>query len=183
MTESGLQAIFLQNRPMLLRLLSARLGNRDDAEDALQDMWMRLDSLEDRPIAQPSAFLYRMATNLATDRRIAAGRRGARDAAWLDAQPLSEEVPDTERVLIGRERLKAVEDAMAAMPDRMRTALRMFRFEERPHREIAEEIGITVSGVEKLLRRAYKVIEEAVEKNSAGLDGSHRLNIDWGNDA
>jgi DNA-directed RNA polymerase specialized sigma24 family protein len=80
LADSGLRAIFLEQRAMLSRLLTARLGNRDDAEDALQDMWLRIDQLADQPIAQPAAFLYRVASNLATDRRIAAARRGAREA-------------------------------------------------------------------------------------------------------
>lgn len=43
MTEAGLKAVFLAERPMLLRLLAARLGNPADAEDALQDIWLKLD--------------------------------------------------------------------------------------------------------------------------------------------
>ena len=38
MPDEGLKAVFLAQRPMLLRLLVARLGSREDAEDALQDM-------------------------------------------------------------------------------------------------------------------------------------------------
>lgn len=164
MTEDGgLSAIFFEIRPMLLRMLVARLGNREDAEDTLQDMWLRIDQLAVGPIGQPAGFLYRVAANLATDRRIAGARRGARDNAWLDVQPVAEEIPDAERALIARERLRAVERAMADMPDRMRTALRMFRFEDQPQRLIAETLGISVSGVEKLLQRAYRQIHDACE--------------------
>lgn len=175
MSDSGLRSVFLENRPMLLRLLVARLGNRDDAEDALQDMWLRVEQLADRPIAQPSAFLYRVAANLATDRRIANQRGAARDTAWLDAQPEADELPDAERALIARDRLSAVEAAIADMPERMRTALRMFRVEERPQREIAETIGISLSGVEKLLQRAYRQIIDTSAKFDAENPGGHRL--------
>ncbi len=170
MAESGLKAVFLQNRAALLRLLVARLG-ADEAEDALQDMWLRIDQLAGAPVAQPAAFLFRVAANLATDRRIAAQRRGGREGAWLEVQPGADEQPDAERTLIARDRLRAMEQVIADMPERMRDALRMFRFEERPQREIAAELGITVSGVEKLLRRAYQQISKA------GADGGnpHRL--------
>lgn len=170
MAESGLKAVFLHNRAALLRLLVARLG-ADDAEDALQDMWLRLDQLAGAPVAQPAAFLFRVAANLATDRRIASQRRGGREGAWLEVQPGADEQPDAERALIARDRLEAMERVIAAMPERMRDALRMFRFEERPQREIAAELGITVSGVEKLLRRAYQQITEA----SADDGDPHRL--------
>jgi RNA polymerase sigma factor (sigma-70 family) len=173
--DNGLKAIFFEIRPMLLRLLIARLGNQDDAEDTLQDMWLRIDQLAVGPIGQPAGFLYRVAANLATDRRIATTRRSARDTAWLDVQSLAAELPDAERVLIAREQLNAVERAMADMPDRMRIALRMFRFEEQPQRAIAETLGISVSGVEKLLQRAYRQIHEACEIFSAGDDDRRRL--------
>lgn len=170
MAESGLKAVFLQNRAALLRLLVARLG-ADEAEDALQDMWFRIDCLAGAPVAQPAAFLFRVAANLATDRRIAARRRVGREGAWLEVQPAADEQPDAERALIARDGLRAIERVIADMPERMRDALRMFRFEERPQREIAAELGITVSGVEKLLRRAYAQI------TAASADGTlpHRL--------
>lgn len=164
MAAGGLRAIFLAQRPMLLRLLLARLGNREDAEDVLQDMWLRIDRLADQPIAQPAAFLYRVAANLATDRRIAANRRGVRDAAWVRGQPNAEELPDSERALIARDQWQAVEGAIADMPERMATALRMFRLEEQSQRAIADHLGISVSGVEKLLQRAYRRIHERIAR-------------------
>lgn len=168
MSDAGLRAIFLEQRPMLLRLLTARLGNRADAEDVLQDMFFRIDSLAQAPIAQPAAFLYRIAANMATDRRIAEGRRGARDTAWLDVQSEAEDIPNAERAVVARSELRLVEGAIAAMPERMATALRLFRVEGRPQRDIAAELGITISGVEKLLRRAYQQISDAMGGAGAG---------------
>ena len=160
---------------MLLRLLVARLGNRDDAEDTLQDMWLRIEQLSVQPIAQPAAFLYRVAANLATDRRIAAGRRGGRESAWLEVQPRAHDFPDAERVLVARDCLRTVEATIAAMPDRMATALRLFRIENRSQRAIAEELGITVSGVEKLLQRAYRLLQDGAEREGADRTDGRRL--------
>jgi RNA polymerase sigma factor (sigma-70 family) len=176
MSDQGLRAVFSAERPMLLRLLVARLGNREDAEDALQDLWIRIDQLGDRPIEHPAGFLYRAAANLATDRRIAAARRAARETSWLDVQPREDEFPDAERDLIARERVGQIRAAMAAMPERMRTALVMFRFEGRQQREVAEQLGISVSGVDKLLRRAYRQIHDANE--NVGEDEGRPRRID-----
>jgi RNA polymerase sigma factor (sigma-70 family) len=169
LADSGLKAIFLAERPMLARLLVARLGSADDAEDALQDMWLKLDQLVERPVAEPAAYLFRMAANLAADRRISAHRRGARDTGWMEAQSEADDIPDIERTLIARERLRQVQAAIDAMPDRTRTAFRMFRFEGRPQRAIAAELNISVSGVEKLLQRAYKQIHDS--GGGGGADG------------
>jgi len=165
LADDGLRGIFLEQRPMLLRLLAARLHSRDDAEDALQDMWLRLDQIAGQPIAQPVAFLYRIANNLATDRRIAGGRRSVRDGAWLDHQPRADELPDAERILVARDALARVQATIDAMPERMATALRLYRIEGRPQRAIAEQLGISVSGVEKLLQRAYRAIHQRLEQS------------------
>lgn len=175
MDDGGLTAIFLEQRPMLRRLLVARLGTPEDAEDALQDMWLRIDQLAQRPVAQPAAFLYRVAANLATDMRISAGRRAARETAWLDDQPDAGAVPNAERTLAARSEWQAVQGVIADMPERMATALRMFRIEGQSQRAIAERLGITVSGVEKLLQRAYRQLHDGLDTCGADRADVNRL--------
>ena len=102
-----------------------------------------------------------MANNLALDRRRAAQRRVARDSGWAEMQPAAAEVPDAERVLLSRDRLYAVEAALAALPERVGLAFRLYRFEELPQKQVAEKMGISVSAVEKLLHRAYHRIHNA----------------------
>jgi RNA polymerase sigma-70 factor (ECF subfamily) len=172
-TTKDLKAVFLEQRPMLVRLLAARLGSREEAEDVVQEMWIRLERLTLRPLEQPGAYLFRMAANLAADRRIAASRNRARDSAWLEVQPGVGEQPDAERAMIARERLERIEASIAAMPERMRTALRMFRVGELPQKEIAKRLGVTVSAVEKMLRRAMRRIHEA-DQSLASADCGER---------
>jgi RNA polymerase sigma-70 factor (ECF subfamily) len=180
--DGGLKAIFLAQRPTLLRLLVARLGNREDAEDVLQDMWLRIDRLADQPVAQPAAFLYRIAANLATDRRIATGRRGARDAVWVDSLPRADELPDAERTLMAQRQWQEVEGAIADMPERMAIALRMFRLEEQSQRAIAEHLGISISGVEKLLQRAYRKIHDRLDRFAEDSAAARRQHGERGTD-
>lgn len=174
-TEGGLKAVFLAERALLLRLLVARLGSHADAEDALQDIWIKLDQPGLPPVAQPAAYLYRMAANLAADRRIAAARAGARDTAWVDVQPDAQEQPSIERTLLARERLARLEAALAQMPERMSQALRLYRIEDMPQKQIAQRLGMTVSGVEKLLRRAVKQIHAYKLAGEADLGDEYRL--------
>jgi RNA polymerase sigma factor (sigma-70 family) len=175
MTGPGLKAIFLQERPMLVRLLVARLGSPEDAEDAIQELWLKLDGLAEEAIASKSAYLYRMATNLAADRRITAVRGSTRDLAWFQLQPDASELADAERVLLARERLRQVEQVVDAMPDNMRKAFRMFRVEGSSQKAIAAALGITLSGVEKLLQRAYRKIYDASSRFSEESSPRDRL--------
>lgn len=158
---------------MLLRLLTARLGNREDAEDAAQEMWLKLDDVGGGVIDHPAAYLYRMAANLASDRRASAMSSKARDSAWAEVQPGAEELPDAERSLIARDRLQRIENALKTLPDRTVIAFRMFRVEGAPQKAIAKTLGISVSGVEKLLQRAYRQIHDASIGEETG--SPHRL--------
>lgn len=175
MPADGLTAVFLARRGMLIRLFTARLGSLEEAEDLLQEMWLKIDGLSDYPVAEPAAFLYRVAANLATDRRIAASKRAARDTAWNELGPSADDVPDAERILIAKDEWRILEAALNDMPERMATALRLSRIEGRQQRAIAEELGISVSGVEKLLQRAYRKIYDQFSQSDEDLGSPHRL--------
>lgn len=167
--SAGLKAVFLSERPMLLRLLTSRLRDADTAEDVLQDLWLRLEATASGPISDPAAYLFRMANNLAFDRRRSIQRRSARDGAWHDMQSDGSDFPTAEDTLIARERLGALEQAVARLPARTAAIFRAYRFEEKPRKEIAIDEGISVSAVEKHLHRAYKAIHAAIEEKGVDI--------------
>ena len=53
----GLATVFMANRETLHRFLRARLRGTGDPEDVLQDLWVKLESLETGPVAEPLAYL------------------------------------------------------------------------------------------------------------------------------
>ena len=69
--SDGLQAIFLANQPTLLRFLTAR-GAGADAEDLLQELWLKISTAATGPVANPLSYLVRPAGNLMRDRHRAA---------------------------------------------------------------------------------------------------------------
>ena len=167
---AGLKAIFLAERPMLLRLLTGRLRDPDLVEDVLQELWIKLDGAASGPIADPAAYLYRMANNLAFDKRRSDMRRSGREGVWLTLQSDGSENPDAERALLAREQLSQVQAAVAALPERTAQIFRRYRIEGIPRRDIAIEEGISVSAVEKHLRRAYEVVQSVREAQSVDID-------------
>ena len=167
--SAGLKAVFLSERPMLLRLLTSRLRDPDAAEDVLQDLWLRLESTASGPVAEPAAYLFRMANNLAFDRRRSEQRRSARDGAWTDTRSDGSDFPTAEDTLIGRERLAELEQAIGRLPERTAAIFRAYRFDEKPRKEIAADEGISVSAVEKHLHRAYKIIHALGQESDVDL--------------
>jgi RNA polymerase sigma factor (sigma-70 family) len=165
---AGLKAIFLAERPMLLRLLTARMRDPDLAEDVLQEVWLKLDVAASGPIADPAAYLYRMANNLAFDKRRSDIRRSGREGVWLSTQADEADEPDAERQLLAREKLVRLQAAISALPERTAHIFRRYRLDGIPRRDIAIEEGISVSAVEKHLKRAYQVVQTI--KSEEGAD-------------
>lgn len=168
MIASGLSAVLIANRSPLLRFLRAR-GAGEDAEDILQELWLKIDRLEaEGPIADPRAYLFRMADNLMHDRVRASMRRTGREQAWTEAgfDPAGQdETPSAERTLLARQRLRRVEMALATLGERTQAIFRRFRLEGVAQGRIAQEEGISVSAVEKHLQRAYRVVATLVDED------------------
>lgn len=161
MVDSGLSAVLNVNRGALLRFLRAR-GAGDDAEDVLQELWLKIERLEGvGPIADARAYLFRMADNLMHDRVRTIVRRADREQAWSAASYSAtgqDDAPSAERVLAARQRLRRIELALATLGPRSQAIFRRFRIEGVSQARIAQEEGVSVSAVEKHLQRAYRLI-------------------------
>lgn len=156
--KGGLEAVFLDNRPALLRFLRAR-GAGDVAEDLLQELWIKAQAGASGPIAEPLAYLYRTANNLMLDRRRAELRGARRDALWTETGE-DTAAPDGEDRLIARERLEQVRRTLADLGERTDAIFRRYRLDGRSQRDIAAEFGISLSAVEKHLQKAYRALAE-----------------------
>lgn len=158
---TGLSAIFLNNRPALLRFLRAR-GAGEDAEDMLQDIWMKLEEKDIGPVADPVPYLYRMANNLMLDRYRSATRRERREQDWAEgaggvmADP-SEDIAIDERLILN-ERLEEARNVLRSLGPRVELVFRRFRIEGVGQRLIADELGVSLTTVEKDLQKAYRAM-------------------------
>jgi RNA polymerase sigma factor (sigma-70 family) len=166
MPASGLSAVFMANRAALLRFVRAR-GAGDEGEDILQELWFKVANVSaDGPIADPLAYVYRMADNLMHDRIRANARRSRRERVWGELgsdDSAFTSTPTAERTLLARERLRQIEAALCGLSERCQTIFRRFRIDGVGQGQIARDEGISLSAVEKHLQRAYRVLTLAVE--------------------
>ena len=163
MDSSGLEAVFLANRDTLLRFIRS-LG-ASDAEDLVQELWVRIQAAPTGPIASPLSYLYRMANNLMLDRHRAVRQAEKRDREWTEATggpslDRSEE-PSAERVVIAREQAALAESALQSVGDRAARIFRRHRIDGVEQRVVAAEFGVSLSTVEGDLRKAYRAMIDA----------------------
>jgi RNA polymerase sigma factor (sigma-70 family) len=151
------QRLFAYTRQMLS-------GSRQDAEDALQDVFLRAYGAlraDDRPVTL-RAWLYRVAHNRCIDqlRRVAPAPADVLD---VSRTPLHDPLAEAER----REDLRRLVDDVRRLPEQQRSALLMRELEGLSYQELAGALGVTVPAVKSLLVRARIGLAEAVEARDA----------------
>jgi RNA polymerase sigma-70 factor (ECF subfamily) len=134
--------------------LTRLLGSRELADDVLHETYLRLyrsDAVG--TIQQPESYIFRVALNIATDKR-RQERRRASQAEIVSAIQLDDEQPDLSKEVEQRSDVQALKRALAELPPRRRAILIAARVDGRSHVQIAESLGISRTMVQKELRKA-----------------------------
>ncbi len=118
--RSPLVKLFLTSYEDFKVRLRRRLGSEELANDVLKETYLRVDRMIDtQEIAQPNAYLYRMALNIAADRRQADARLLTGDEIEELLQ-VSDEALDPARVVGGQKELQTLLKALYELPARRR---------------------------------------------------------------
>ena len=152
--------IFNEHRGLLISVAYRVLGSVTDAEDAVQEAWLRWSRVDHSEVADPRAFLVRVTTRLAIDRlRRVKARRESYVGPWLPepvltGRDVSEDVALAESVsmamLVVLETLSPLERAVFVL----REAFGM------PYAEIADVLDRKEEAVRQLARRARDHVHE-----------------------
>lgn len=134
------------------------LGGVEGAEDLAQKVYVRIWQARERyvPTAKFSTWMFSIMRRLVLNERRGRARRGA-----VFYEPSAEEAP---RNAVARECPaaevaagelgRAIDAALAELPEEQRAAMILRRYEEMPYEEIAAVLGTTVPAVKSLLFRA-----------------------------
>jgi len=161
--RSSLIALYLERRADLVRFFTVRLRSAAAAEDLVQDIYVRLSGVEPgADIQNPTAYLYRLGSNLMLDKLRGERRTAHRDGAWLDTQTMrvgAHEVsaePSAEAAVAARQRLGLLTEALKELSPQTQRVFRMHKFEGMSHPEVATALGVSRSAVEKHMMTALK---------------------------
>ena len=142
--------------------IAKMLGGVEGAEDLAQKVYLRIWQARGRyePTAKFSTWMFSIVRRLVLNERRGRGRRSA---VFYDPRPeekpheiVSGHSPATDAA--AGELARAIDRALAELPEEQRTALILRRYEEMPYEEIAEVLGTTVPAVKSLLFRARETL-------------------------
>lgn len=147
---------FLRTRPRLVSTAQRRV-DRDTAEDAAQETWLRIAATRTAGnIDNPAGYIARTMSNTVTDHVRRETRRRDIDTQVQNILAGDADEVSPERQMMGRQMLDAVKVALDAMPERTRRIFLMNRIEGISHRRLAEMEDISEEAVYYHIRRALE---------------------------
>ena len=152
----------------LFRYAFRIVGERDAAEDVVQESFLRLwrQARRWKPEAPVRAWLFRVAGNLCIDTI-------RRRRHTMEMEPdYAEAGPGIETRLFEQEQVRAAWRLVGELPERQRLALVMCRLEGMSMAEAGAVLGCSVGAVESLLSRARLQLRSRVEMDSSSREKS-----------
>lgn len=143
----SLTAIFLSEKRSLMGSVMRIVRDPATAEDLAQETYLRTrKALDAGPIDRIEAFLHHTARNLAFDherRRRTRERYERREVQAQDCTDIAADTPSPEAIVIERERVRHLAEALEKLPERTRRAWMLARVEGWSYPQIAEHLGVS----------------------------------------
>lgn len=157
-----------EQRAQLVGFLRHRVASEDDAQEVAQESFVRLMRYRDEAPDAWLALLYRIATNVVTDRARWAVSHRAGDHVDVDshADILASPGPDLAQALDTSRALEDVQRALLRLPARCRDIYLLNRIEGMSYTEIATHCGISVKAVEKHISKALGILRKQLRHHS-----------------
>jgi RNA polymerase sigma-70 factor (ECF subfamily) len=167
--------VFKSHRPLLFSIAYRMLGSASDAEDVLQDAWMRYGTARESSIRSPKAFATTIVTRLCLDRlKSARATREEYVGPWLPEPVLTAEVQTPDAIL---ERAESVTLAFLVLLEELspeeRAVFLLKDVFEYDHAEIAEMLEMNVENSRQVLHRAKERLA-AGQPRLSGTTSSRR---------
>lgn len=161
------EQLFERHRLLVYRFAYQMVPRRDDAEDIVQEAFVRAyqNLHRYRDEAKFTTWLLRIVTNLCTDQARMRNRRDALEQQeagggliWMTQGDIEDPVEELE----SDRRRVALRKALNALPAHHRTMIILRDLEERDYPEIAQILGCTVGGAKLRVLRARRALKDRI---------------------
>jgi RNA polymerase sigma-70 factor (ECF subfamily) len=163
--QSALQEIYNATSAKLFGICLRILGDRKEAEDALQDVYVNLWQRADRydPLrASPISWLATFARNRAVDRlRSGKVRQGA--VPVDEAAPIPDAAPLADSLLIDAEKTTQIHACLEELEERQRSAIRSAFFGGKTYAQLAESADVPLGTMKSWVRRGLQKLRACLE--------------------
>lgn len=168
--QEAARSLTFRHAPRVLALARRLLRDAAEAEDVAQEAMLRLWKIAPewrQGEAKVSTWLYRVASNLTTDRL-----RKKKGSNLDDIPEPADDTPSVESQMLSNDRAQALEQAMHQLPERQRMAVTLRHIHELPNPEIAQIMDISVEAVESLVARGKRALAGLLlgQKEELGLE-------------
>ncbi len=165
--EAETARLYQQYEPQILRYCRRHLRSREDAEDAVQNTFLRAFGALQRGVEPQleAAWLYKIAHNVCVSKALSTQRRAQLESP-ADFQEMEERLAAPESNV---DELFELGDVLEDMPERLRTAILLREWQGLSYAEIADKLGTSRSAVETLIFRARRYLAQALDESSAKL--------------
>jgi len=154
--RAAAQALMARHLPKMLTLARRMMGSQAEAEDAVQDAFLKLWTHAARwepGKAKFETWLYRVTMNKCYDRL-----RKRAPASLDEAVEVADPAPRADSLLEKAGLAEEIEAALQALPERQRAAIVLCHHQEMGNIEAAEVLGISVEALESLLARGRRTL-------------------------
>lgn len=156
-------ALVERHKDRYYRLAFRYLQNREAAEDVVQDAFLKI--WEDPGRWEPdknskfTTWFYRVVVNLCLD-----WQKRKRPLALNEEMPLIDDRESADQVMVRREEQRMLEQAIAALPERQRTAINLCFGEDLSNQDAADAMGVHLKALQSLIMRAKTTLKERMKK-------------------
>jgi RNA polymerase sigma-70 factor (ECF subfamily) len=149
----------------LVRYLSKKVRNNEDANDLAQEAFLRMHKFQQSSqLSNARAFLFKTANNLVVDQI----RRAKVHERYLSSEMLPDQsdeengkfAPSAERTALAERELDQIYKVVDKMPEKVRRAFLMHRSKDLSYSQIADEMDVSTSMVEKYIIQALKILRK-----------------------
>lgn len=159
--QEALNALAAQFGLVLLQFFQRRIRDRPEAEDLVQEVFIRLLKRGDISALQDvRGYLFETAASVLTDRARKRVSHHSDDHIGFDPIIHGNKDFPSDRVLIGEETLTRASRALLELPERVRAVFVLRRLEGLRYQDIAQRLDISLSLAEKQMARAVAYLTQ-----------------------
>lgn len=176
-----LAAHILPHEPLLRAWLSKRKVLQLEVDDIIQETYAVLAGLDDvGQVQHPKAYMFQVARSIILQHVRRQRIVSIEAMAEIDRLSILSEQRSPEEEAVRAQELRRIAELIAALPEKCREAFILRKVHDLPQREVARQMGVGESTIEKHIGKALRILMKAFKTEQAEAGGSGRKDTEYG---